>query len=380
MRATDRQSKAQQAGGEDAAEQVLRLGREIDDGEGEVLTLLDEEGDLALLDLAEEDGEPAPRAPAAEEHVLDLSEISSDDGVALYLREISRIPLLSAAEEVKLAEAIETGVAAASRLQANPSLSAAEREPLERIVLEGDLARHALIQANSRLVVSIAKKYLGRGVSFLDLIQEGNLGLMRAAEKFNGHLGYKFSTYATWWIRQAVARAVADHGRTIRVPVHMCDRINRLSRASHQLTQQLGREPTAEEIADELDLPPSKVGWMLKVAQAPLSLDMSVTNLEGDGDHALGDFLEDESEPLPADMAAQQLLREQMEDLLNVLTTREGRILQLRYGLRGGRSHTLEEVGKKFGVTRERIRQIEAKALEKLRHPQRQSRFRDYLE
>ncbi|MBI5032405.1 MAG: RNA polymerase sigma factor RpoD [Chloroflexi bacterium] len=324
---------------------------------------------------AAEDGEDAETSKAAQED-FDLSAIGIDDTVSLYLKEISRIPLLTAAQEVEYARGMEIGKRARYRLNKN-HVSTPERSRLEGKIREGELYRQKLIKANFRLVVSIAKKYIGRGVSFLDLIQEGNIGLIRAVEKFDHHRGFKFSTYATWWIRQAITRAIADQGRTIRVPVHMCERINKLTRVSRQLVQELGREPTSEEIAQELNTTSRKVERIIKISQRPLSLEMPVGEEQ---DSHLGDFIPDEMTLGPTDAASHQLLREQMEDILTSLSPREGRVLQLRFGLKDGKAHTLEEVGKKFGVTRERIRQIEAKALRKLRHPSRSRKLRDYLE
>jgi RNA polymerase primary sigma factor len=289
----------------------------------------------------------APEVPAEPE---ETSEIDIDNPISLYLHEISRIPLLTGEKEISLAKRIEAG-------------------DME--------ARQQLIEANFRLVVSIAKKYVGRGVSFLDLIQEGNIGLIRAVQKFDYTRGYKFSTYATWWIRQAITRSIADQARTIRIPVHMVERINKLIRTSRRLAQELGREPTIEDIAVELELSPSQVANILKIAQQPLSLEMPVGE---EGDSSLGDFIEDQRLPVPADAASDQLLKEQISAILDTLNPRESRILQLRFGLRNERTHTLEEVGRKFGVTRERIRQIEAKALRKLRHPSRAKKLRDYLD
>ncbi len=322
-----------------------------------------------------EDVEETEAHKAAQED-LDLSAIGIDDTVSLYLKEISRIPLLTAAQEVEYARGMEMGKRARYRLNKN-HVSPAERARLEAKIREGEMYRQKLIKANFRLVVSIAKKYIGRGVSFLDLIQEGNIGLIRAVEKFDHHRGFKFSTYATWWIRQAITRAIADQGRTIRVPVHMCERINKLTRVSRQLVQELGREPTSEEIAKELGTTSRKVERIIKISQRPLSLEMPVGEEQ---DSHLGDFIPDEMTLGPTDAASHQLLREQMEDILTSLSPREGRVLQLRFGLKDGKAHTLEEVGKKFGVTRERIRQIEAKALRKLRHPSRSRKLRDYLE
>ena len=309
------------------------------------------------------------------DHAFDLTGVDSDDTISLYLKEISNIPLLTAEEEVELAKRLERGRAARRRMSRNGA-SGGEHDRLERQNRDGEMARKHLIQANSRLVISMAKKYMGQGVPFLDLIQEGNLGLMKAVEKFDYRRGYKFSTYATWWIRQAITRAIADQGRTIRVPVHMSDRIRRLYHVSRRLEQELGREPTAEEIGEDMELPPKKVGWMLKISQRPLSLEKPVGE---EKDSELGDFIEDEDVPGPAETASHRLLREEIEAVLNALTPREARVLQLRFGLTDGRSHTLKEVGEKFGVTRERIRQIETEALARLRSPARARRLRDYL-
>lgn len=340
----------------------------------EVYIVLFEEG----IQLVDENQSAEPEAEKPEEPAqVDLNEIGIDDTVSLYLKEISRIPLLRAEQEVEYARGMETGKRARQQLGRSSGVSATERTKLEAKIREGELCRQKLIKANFRLVVSIAKKYIGRGVSFLDLIQEGNIGLIRAVEKFDYKRGFKFSTYATWWIRQAITRAIADQGRTIRVPVHMCERINKLTRVSRQLVQELGREPTPDEIAKELGTTPKKVERIIKISQRPLSLEMPVGEEQ---DSHLGDFIPDESTLGPTDAASHQLLREQMEEILTSLSPREGRVLQLRFGLKDGKSHTLEEVGKKFGVTRERIRQIEAKALRKLRHPSRSRKLRDYLE
>jgi len=300
----------------------------------------------------------------------------SGDGLSLYLREIGRVPLLSAEEEVTLAKAMEKGERARRQLE-KAAPNAGHRHELERAVHEGAGARRHLIEANFRLVISIAKKYTGRGVAFLDLIQEGNIGLIRAVEKFDYRRGYKFSTYATWWIRQAIGRAVADQSRTIRVPVHMCERIVRVATTSQALTQQLGHEPTPQQVADALDLPVAKVEAILRAAQHPVSLE---TPIGDDQDSSIGDFIEDTATLAPTDVATRHLLREHMDEVLNSLTSREGRVLEMRYGFLDGQPHTLEEVGRKFGVTRERIRQIEATALEKLRHPRRSKHLREYLE
>lgn len=297
--------------------------------------------------------------------VADL-ESSLDDPVRMYLREIGRVPLLSAEEEVRLAQRMERGKA--ERLKAVPNL---------RYVDDGEEAQRRLTEANLRLVVSVAKKYIGRGMSLLDLIQEGNIGLIRAVEKFDYTKGYKFSTYATWWIRQAITRAIADQARTIRIPVHMVETINRLIRISRRLLQDLGREPTSEEIAAQMEITAEKVREIIKVSQEPVSLE---TPIGEEDDSHLGDFIEDHTALAPADAASHQLLKEQVEDVLDSLTERERKVLQLRFGLDDGRSRTLEEVGKEFHVTRERIRQIEAKALRKLRHPSRSRKLKDYLD
>jgi RNA polymerase primary sigma factor len=341
----------------------------------ELYIVLFDEG-VQLLDEVKTPTAEEPEEAEEQKETFDLAEIGIDDTVSLYLKEISRIPLLRAEQEVEYAKAMEAGKRARYQLNRN-GVSASERARLEAKIRAGELARQKLIKANFRLVVSIAKKYIGRGVSFLDLIQEGNIGLIRAVEKFDYHRGYKFSTYATWWIRQAITRAIADQGRTIRVPVHMCERINKLTRVSRQLVQELGREPSPDEIAKELGTTPKKVERIIKISQRPLSLEMPVGEEQ---DSHLGDFIPDESTLGPTDAASHQLLREQMEEVLTSLSPREGRVLQLRFGLKDGKSHTLEEVGKKFGVTRERIRQIEAKALRKLRHPSRSRKLRDYLE
>jgi RNA polymerase primary sigma factor len=300
----------------------------------------------------DEDGEPH----VEDDEDFDLDDLSVppgvkiNDPVRMYLKEIGRVPLLSAEEEIELAKRIEQG---------------------------DEEAKRRLAEANLRLVVSIAKRYVGRGMLFLDLIQEGNMGLIKAVEKFDYQKGYKFSTYATWWIRQAITRAIADQARTIRIPVHMVETINKLIRISRQLLQELGREPTPEEIAAEMDMSPDKVREIMKIAQEPVSLE---TPIGEEDDSHLGDFIEDQDALAPADAAAYELLKEQLEDVLDTLTEREENVLRLRFGLDDGRTRTLEEVGKVFGVTRERIRQIEAKALRKLRHPSRSKRLKDFLE
>jgi RNA polymerase primary sigma factor len=305
----------------------------------------------------------------------DLANIDTDDTIGLYLKEVSRVPLLTAKEEVDLAQRIERGRMSREEL-ARGNVSNRRRLELRRLIEDGWAAREHLITANSRLVISVAKKYMGRGVPFLDLIQEGNIGLIRATKKFDYRRGHKFSTYATWWIRQAVTRAIADQGRTIRVPVHMGDQINKLLRVQHQLTQRLGREPTVDELANALEVPPKKVENMIQVARRPLSLE---TPTDDEEDSVLGDFIEDDEAPPPDETATYNLLREHLEDVLNSLPPREVRILQLRYGLLDGQAYTLEEVGRKMGVTRERVRQIEAQALSRLRHPSIRRKLRDYL-
>jgi len=305
----------------------------------------------------------------------DLENIDTDDTIGLYLKEVSRVPLLTAEEEVELAQRIERGRIAREEL-AKGNSSDHRRHELRKLIEDGWDGREHLITANSRLVISVAKKYMGRGVPFLDLIQEGNIGLIRATKKFDYRRGHKFSTYATWWIRQAVTRAIADQGRTIRVPVHMGDQINKLLRIQHQLTQRLGREPSVEELAEALDVPPKKVENMIQVARRPLSLE---TPTDDEEDSVLGDFIEDDEAPPPDDTATYNLLRQHLEEVLNGLPPREVRILQLRYGLLDGQAYTLEEVGRKMGVTRERVRQIEAQALSRLRHPVIRRKLRDYL-
>jgi RNA polymerase primary sigma factor len=305
----------------------------------------------------------------------DLSRIATDDTVGLYLKEMARVPLLTIEEEVRLAKTLEAGRKAQDTLS-NDGSDPKERKRLNQQIKEGVAAREHLIKANTRLVVSIAKKYMGRGVPFLDLIQEGNLGLMKAVEKFDYSRGYRFSTYATWWIRQTITRAIADQGRTIRVPVHMSDRIRRLYNTARALEQEHGRRPTPEEIAAEMNIEPRKVQWMLKVSWRPLSLEKPVGE---DEESELVSFIEDEMTPTPTQSAYQHLLGEKVEEMLATLSPREARILRLRFGLLNGHSYTLEEVGRKFGLTRERIRQIEGKALRRLRHPRCSRQLRDYL-
>ena len=309
--------------------------------------------DISKDDDIEEPGleelEEVEEIPLEEINTMNFDGINVDDPVCLFFRDIGNIPLLSFVEELDLA----------------------------KLVMEGDVdAKQKLSESNLRLVVSIAKKYVGRGMLFLDLIQEGNMGLIKAVEKFDYRKGYKFSTYATWWIRQAITRAIADQARTIRIPVHMVETINKLIRTSRHLLQQLGREPTPDEIAEELEIPLEKVMEIQKIAQDPVSLE---TPIGEEDDSHLGDFIQDEDSPAPQDSAAFTLLREQLEDVMNTLTPREAKVLKLRFGLIDGRPRTLEEVGREFMVTRERIRQIEAKALRKLRHPSRSKKLRDYM-
>jgi len=313
-----------------------------------------------------------------DDDAFDLSGVSSDDTVGLYLKEMARVPLLSNEEEVDLARRLELGnQARAELMRLGDDASPEQIAELNALIEDGKAARDHLIKANTRLVVSIAKKYMGRGVHFLDLIQEGNLGLMKAVEKFDYTRGFRFSTYATWWIRQTITRAIADQGRTIRVPVHMSDRIRRLYKTARQLEQEMGRKPTPEEIAAAMGMEPRKVQWMLKVSWRPMSLERPVGEEE---DSELGSFIEDLTTPTPTQIANQNLLREKVEEVLSTLTAREARILRLRFGLQNGRAYTLEEVGQKFGLTRERIRQIEGKALRRLRHPRRSRQLRDFTQ
>jgi RNA polymerase primary sigma factor len=324
-----------------------------------------------LVAMEESEAGPGPE-PGLDDY---LANIDTTDSIGLYLKEVSQVPLLTATEEVKLAQRMEHGRAAREEL-ARGNVVPGRRIELRKSIEDGWAAREHLITANSRLVISIAKKYMGRGVPFLDLIQEGNIGLMRSTKKFDYQRGNKFSTYATWWIRQAVTRAIADQGRTIRVPVHMGDHINKLYRLQHQLTQRLGREPTVEEMAEALGVPPQKVESIFQIARRPLSLEMPTGD---EDDSMLGDFIEDDQVIPPDEAATYNLLREHLREVLNGLPPREVRILQLRYGLLDGQAYTLEEVGRKVGVTRERVRQIEAQALNRLRHPSIRRKLHDYL-
>ena len=342
----------------------------------------DDEDDDIILDDEDE----------VEVEKIDLSVpegVSVEDPVRMYLKEIGKVPLLSADEEIELAQKMEAGSVAVEKIPLLKERLAetgdeqekeeiqAEIKALQLDVDRGSDAKKRLAEANLRLVVSIAKRYVGRGMLFLDLIQEGNLGLINAVEKFDYRKGYKFSTYATWWIRQAITRAIADQARTIRIPVHMVETINKLIRVSRQLLQELGREPTPEEIAEEMKMPVERVREILKISQEPVSLETPIGEEE---DSHLGDFIKDDNVPVPADAATFTLLKEQLEEVLGTLTEREQKVLTLRFGLEDGRARTLEEVGKEFNVTRERIRQIEAKALRKLRHPSRSRKLKDYLE
>ena len=342
----------------------------------------DDEDDDIILDDEDE----------VEVEKIDLSVpegVSVEDPVRMYLKEIGKVPLLSADEEIELAQKMEAGSVAVEKIPLLKERLAetgdeqekeeiqAEIKALQLDVDRGSDAKKRLAEANLRLVVSIDKRYVGRGMLFLDLIQEGNLGLIKAVEKFDYRKGYKFSTYATWWIRQAITRAIADQARTIRIPVHMVETINKLIRVSRQLLQELGREPTPEEIAEEMKMPVERVREILKISQEPVSLETPIGEEE---DSHLGDFIKDDNVPVPADAATFTLLKEQLEEVLGTLTEREQKVLTLRFGLEDGRARTLEEVGKEFNVTRERIRQIEAKALRKLRHPSRSRKLKDYLE
>ncbi len=348
---------------------VLRMSD--DDDDDEIILDDDDEVEVENIDLSVPDG------------------VSVEDPVRMYLKEIGKVPLLSAEEEINLAQRMEEGNVATEKIQLLKARMEEAEDEAEKAEIQKEIkamqkdidlgsdAKKRLAEANLRLVVSIAKRYVGRGMLFLDLIQEGNLGLIKAVEKFDYRKGYKFSTYATWWIRQAITRAIADQARTIRIPVHMVETINKLIRVSRQLLQELGREPSPEEIAAEMNMPVDRVREILKISQEPVSLETPIGEEE---DSHLGDFIKDDNVPVPADAAAFTLLKEQLEEVLGTLTEREQKVLTLRFGLEDGRARTLEEVGKEFNVTRERIRQIEAKALRKLRHPSRSRKLKDYLE
>jgi RNA polymerase primary sigma factor len=355
---------------------------------GDVTTAIDR-ADLSadaldgVIRVLSDEGIEVLEAPAEEENDTRMPDV--DDGarragtsdlVRIYLREIGRVPLLTAEDEVELAKAIEAGLYAEEKLNGAYPLLGAERADLEWLAADGVRGKQRLIEANLRLVVSIAKRYIGRGLVFLDLIQEGNLGLIRAVEKFDYTRGYKFSTYATWWIRQAITRAIADQARTIRVPVHMVETINKLARVQRQLHQELGREATTDEIAAEMGVEPERVAEIQRIAQEPVSLQSPIGEEESD----LGDFIEDADAVVPIEAAAFIMLQDQLERVLCELSEREQRIIQLRFGLTDGHPRTLEEVGREFGVTRERIRQIESKTLAKLRHPSRALLLREYLD
>ena len=320
----------------------------------------------------------------SEEEIVDpnsmVDSFGTDDPVRMYLKEIGKVNLLSSDEEIELAQAMDAGNAAKEQLAelqaAGEEIPAEVQAELDKAIKKGERAKQRLAEANLRLVVSIAKRYVGRGMQFLDLIQEGNLGLIKAVEKFDYTKGYKFSTYATWWIRQAITRAIADQARTIRIPVHMVETINKVIRVSRQLLQELGHDPTPEEIADEMNMPVDRVREILKIAQEPVSLETPIGEEE---DSHLGDFIPDEDASEPAEAASFTLLKEQLVEVLSTLTPREEKVLKLRFGIEDGRTRTLEEVGKEFNVTRERIRQIEAKALRKLRHPSRSKKLKDFL-
>ena len=344
--------------------------------------------EMTTADLSDSDGDDEPPVEAIaeieEEELIDPNELvdsfSIDDPVRMYLKEIGKVSLLSADEEIALATTMSLGMVAQetlSKAEANgTALSAEEFMELKKTAKKGERAKQKLSEANLRLVVSIAKRYVGRGMLFLDLIQEGNLGLIKAVEKFDYTKGYKFSTYATWWIRQAITRAIADQARTIRIPVHMVETINKVIRVSRQLLQELGHDPSPEEISDEMGMPVEKVREILKIAQEPVSLETPIGEEE---DSHLGDFIPDEGASEPSEAASFTLLQEQLVEVLSTLTPREEKVLKLRFGIEDGRPRTLEEVGKEFNVTRERIRQIEAKALRKLRHPSRSKKLKDFL-
>jgi RNA polymerase primary sigma factor len=337
-----------------------------------VVRVLSDEG-IEVVDTPTEE-EPEARLPEVDADTARRA--GTSDLVRIYLREIGRVPLLTAEDEVELAKSIEAGLYSEEKLNSGFTFATGDRADLEWLAADGVRGKQRLIEANLRLVVSIAKRYIGRGLVFLDLIQEGNLGLIRAVEKFDYTRGYKFSTYATWWIRQAITRAIADQARTIRVPVHMVETINKLARVQRQLHQELGREPTVDELAAELGLGPDRVAEIQRIAQEPVSLQSPIGEEESD----LGDFIEDADAVVPIEAAAFIMLQDQLDKVLCELSEREQRIIQLRFGLSDGHPRTLEEVGREFGVTRERIRQIESKTLAKLRHPSRALLLREYLD
>ena len=342
------------------------------------LYVLLERENVEVMEEADDEGFTLTESNADQfESALSAEGVAIDDPVKVYLKEIGRVPLLTPEEEVNLALTIKAGSEAKEKYDADPdALSEEEKAACLKAIKKGVAARKRLSEANLRLVVSIAKRYVGRGMQFLDLIQEGNLGLIKAVEKFDHTKGFKFSTYATWWIRQAITRAIADQARTIRIPVHMVETINKVKKVSSQLLHEQGKEPTAEEIAERLEMSVDKVREIMRVAQEPVSLETPIGEEE---DSHLGDFIPDDEAPVPAEVASHTLLREQLSEVLDTLTEREEKVLRLRFGLVDGRPRTLEEVGKEFNVTRERIRQIEAKALRKLRHPSRSKKLKDFL-
>ncbi len=344
----------------------------------QLYALLEREN-VEVMEEADDEGFTLTESNADQfESALSAEGVAIDDPVKVYLKEIGRVPLLTPEEEVNLALTIKAGSEAKEKYDADPdALSEEEKAACLKAIKKGVAARKRLSEANLRLVVSIAKRYVGRGMQFLDLIQEGNLGLIKAVEKFDHTKGFKFSTYATWWIRQAITRAIADQARTIRIPVHMVETINKVKKVSSQLLHEQGKEPTAEEIAERLEMSVDKVREIMRVAQEPVSLETPIGEEE---DSHLGDFIPDDEAPVPAEVASHTLLREQLSEVLDTLTEREEKVLRLRFGLEDGRPRTLEEVGKEFNVTRERIRQIEAKALRKLRHPSRSKKLKDFLD
>lgn len=364
---------------EDLEEVYPEITSDVDRMEAIMIALRRQGVDVLDQDSAgHSDGDYGTPPSDMDPYAANLETISSDDTIGLYLKEMSSVPLLSVVEELDLARRIETGRMADDLLiELNGHTPPEERERLESEKDDGGKARDHLIKANTRLVVSIAKRYIGRGVPFLDLIQEGNLGLMKAVEKYEYQRGFRFSTYATWWIRQTITRSIADQGRTIRVPVHMVDRIRHLYRLMHELEQKLGRVPTNEELAVELDTSPNKVDWMMRVSWLPLSLESPINDNEEESE--LGMFVEDTLTPSPIESTYGKMLRERIEAVLDTLPPREARILRLRFGLDNGHTYTLEEVGQKFGLTRERIRQIESKALRRLRHPRRSRQLKEYV-